>query len=113
MQENAQTTVKNSNFVSESPPPPSPSILMSSLSSSEQLDDNALVQLVSKSTSDRLLGKYFDATEFDFDYEQSSIWSPLVLPKRIYLTSPSPSKLLCSEKETVTESEFLLKGLQG
>lgn len=71
------------------------SISISSLSSSEQ-DDNAFVQLVSKSTSDRLLGKYFDATEFDFDYEQSSIWSPLVVPKIIYLKSPS--KLLCSEK---------------
>ncbi|KAK4714665.1 hypothetical protein R3W88_020572 [Solanum pinnatisectum] len=80
---------------------------MSSLSSSEQLDDSALVQLVSKSTSDRLLRKYFDATEFDFDYEQSSIWSPLVVPKRIYLTSPS--NLLCSEKGNLKKSSHWLK----
>ncbi|CAN4102967.1 unnamed protein product [Withania somnifera] len=73
---------------SESPP----------LLSSSEHEDGALIQLVSKSTSERLLGKYFDASEFDFDYEQSSIWSPLVLPKRIFLTSPRP-KLLCSENE--------------
>ncbi|MCD7470627.1 hypothetical protein HAX54_010609 [Datura stramonium] len=82
---------------SESPPPSSPLSSLSSLPSSEH-DDIALVQLVSKSTSERLLGKYFDASEFDFDYEQSSIWSPLVLPKRIFWTSPRP-KLSCSENE--------------
>ncbi|KAM0973900.1 hypothetical protein ACFX2C_017160 [Malus domestica] len=39
-----------------------------------------IVQLVPKSTSDRLLQKFFDATVFDFDYEQSGIWSPPVRP---------------------------------
>ncbi|XP_038892892.1 uncharacterized protein LOC120081796 [Benincasa hispida] len=44
------------------------------------------VQRVSKSTSDRLLQKFFDATEFGFDYETSGLWSP-PLQRSVYLSS--------------------------
>uniref|UniRef100_A0A9I9CR25 Uncharacterized protein n=1 Tax=Cucumis melo TaxID=3656 RepID=A0A9I9CR25_CUCME len=47
---------------------------------------NPKVQRVSKSTSDRLLQKFFDATEFGFDYERSGLWSP-PLQRTVYLTS--------------------------
>ncbi|KAJ6926079.1 hypothetical protein NC651_010504 [Populus alba x Populus x berolinensis] len=45
------------------------------------------IQIVSKFVSDRLLDKFFDATEFDFDYEQSGIWSPPIR-RSAFLSSP-------------------------
>ncbi|KAG6581370.1 hypothetical protein SDJN03_21372, partial [Cucurbita argyrosperma subsp. sororia] len=44
------------------------------------------VQKVSKATSDRLLQKFFDATEFGFDYERSGLWSP-PLQRSVYLSA--------------------------
>lgn len=92
------------NLSSESSPRLSSSLSL--LSSSEHDDPSTLVRLVSKSTSARLLGKYFDASEFDFNYEQSSIWSPLVVPDNIFFTSPPK---LSSQKGTFKKSSHWFK----
>ncbi|GMH19555.1 hypothetical protein Nepgr_021396 [Nepenthes gracilis] len=45
------------------------------------------VQMVSHRKSERLLQKFFDAHEFDFDYEQSALWSPPIR-RSVFLSSP-------------------------
>ncbi|KAL7142574.1 hypothetical protein ABFS83_08G132300 [Erythranthe nasuta] len=45
------------------------------------------IQFVTKSVSERLLSKFYDVSEFDFDYTQSGIWSPPI-QRSVFLNSP-------------------------
>ncbi|KAL8507172.1 hypothetical protein ACS0TY_017902 [Phlomoides rotata] len=44
------------------------------------------IQLVSKSVSERLLSKFYDVSEFNFDYTQSGLWSPPI-QRSVFLNS--------------------------
>ncbi|KAB5534546.1 hypothetical protein DKX38_017632 [Salix brachista] len=66
----------------------SSSVASSSTASSSILASPS-IQIVSKSDSERLLGKFFDASQYDFDYEQSSLWSPPIPARRVFLASPA------------------------
>ncbi|KZV23744.1 hypothetical protein F511_33752 [Dorcoceras hygrometricum] len=64
---------------------------ISETSSSPQLavllTSSLRIQVVSKSVSERLLNKFCDVSELDFDYSQSGLWSPPI-PRGVFLSSP-------------------------
>ena len=66
---------------------------LESSSSSNTSTASPSIQMVSKSVSERLLGKFFDASQYDFDYEQSGLWSPPI-QRRAFLDSPGK---ICSQ----------------
>ncbi|KAG5254912.1 protein DSE [Salix suchowensis] len=84
--------------ISSPSPSPSPSPGSSSMASPSS-------QVVSKSVSERLLGKFFDASQYDFDYEQSGLWSPPIAARRVFLASPAG--------HIYSEDEFFLKLKKG
>ncbi|KAJ9183003.1 hypothetical protein P3X46_006925 [Hevea brasiliensis] len=81
---------------SSSPSSSSPGRSSSSLTS---------VQMVSKSASERLLGKFFDASQYDFDYKQSDLWSPPI-PRRVFLASTGN---VCSQDELFSKLKKVKK----
>ncbi|KAL4332015.1 hypothetical protein GQ457_07G029820 [Hibiscus cannabinus] len=53
------------------------------------------VQVVPKPVSDRLLEKFLDVSEFNFDYSKSGIWSPPIR-RSVFLSSPGR---ICTEQD--------------
>ncbi|KAK4271741.1 hypothetical protein QN277_020386 [Acacia crassicarpa] len=67
------------------------------------------VQVVPKSVSDRLLEKFYDKSQFDFDYEQSGLWSP-PLRRTVFLNSQGK---IFSEKEMLQRLQSIADSTGG